>query len=116
MTGSVGYHGGLAAERIAENAYVARGHEVLARRWRGEAGEIDLIVRQGDVTRFVEVKKARTHGQAADRVSPRQQARIRLAAQEYAGVSGLGLDCEMQFDVALVDGQGRLQIIEATFF
>ena len=116
MTGLVGFHGGIAAEQIAENAYLEGGYVVLERRWRGEAGEIDLIVRRGDVIRFVEVKKARTHARAAERISPRQWARIQLAAQEYAGKRDLGLDFEMQFDVALVDGQGRLEIIEAAFF
>ncbi|MCR9087309.1 MAG: YraN family protein [Rhodobacteraceae bacterium] len=116
MTGAVGYHGGLAAEQIAENAYVASGHEVLARRWRGDAGEIDLIARRGDVIRFVEVKKARTHARAAERVSPRQRSRIMLAAQEFAGACASGLESEMQFDVALVDGLGRLEIVEAAFF
>lgn len=116
MTGAVGYHGGLAAEQIVENAYLEAGHEVLARRWRGDAGEIDLIARSGNVIRFVEVKKARSHTRAAERVSPRQRARIMLAAQEYAGTFGAGLDFEMQFDVALVDGMGRLEILEAAFF
>lgn len=116
MTGAVSFHGGLAAEQIAENAYLEDGYEVLARRWRGEAGEIDLIVRRDEVIRFIEVKKARTHARAAERISQRQWARIQLAAQEYAGVRDLGLDFEMQFDVALVDGQGRLEIVEAAFF
>ena len=76
MTGAVGYHGGFAAEQIAENAYLEGGYVVLERRWRGEAGEIDLIVRRGDGIRFVEGKKARTHARAAERISQRQWARI----------------------------------------
>lgn len=116
MSGALGYHGGVAAEVIAEQAYRQRGYMVLARRWRGEAGEIDLILRAGNVIRFVEVKKGRSHAAAAARVSPRQRARILLAAQEYAGLSGAGADIEMQFDVALVDANGRLELIEAAFF
>lgn len=53
---------------------------------------------------------------AAERVSPRQRSRITLAAQEFAGACASGLESEMQFDVALVDGLGRLEIVEAAFF
>ncbi|MEM1362563.1 MAG: YraN family protein [Pseudomonadota bacterium] len=109
------FHGGVAAETIAEAAYSERGYKVLQRRWRGEAGEIDLILRRGDVFCFVEVKKARNHGQAAERLGPQQQARIQAAALEFLGNNSLSLDCEMQFDVALVDGVGRLKIIAAAF-
>lgn len=116
MTGAVGYHGGLAAEVIAEQAYLNRGHDVVARRWRGAGGEIDLIVRCAGVLHFVEVKKARTHAAAASRISPRQRARIMQAAQEYLACTTEGLDSDMQFDVALVDGTGRLTLIEAAFY
>jgi len=115
MSGALGYHAGLAAEVIAEQAYLGDGHEVIERRWRGSGGEIDLIVRRDGVLRFIEVKKARNHMQAAERVGARQQARIMQTAQEYLGQSPAGLDSDMQFDVALVDGAGRLQIVESVF-
>ncbi|MCV6595566.1 MAG: YraN family protein [Mangrovicoccus sp.] len=115
MSGALGFHSGLAAEAIAEQAYLGQGHEVLARRWRGAGGEIDLIARRDNVLRFIEVKKARSHAQAAERVTARQQARIICAAQEYLGQCPDGLDSDMQFDVALVDGAGRLHILESVF-
>ena len=116
MTGATGYQGGLSAELIAETTYLENGCEILARRWRGTAGEIDLILRNGSTLVFVEVKKARNHGAAAARVSARQRARIMAAAEEYLGHMALGLDTEMRFDVALVDQTGRLTVLEGVFF
>ncbi len=37
------YWAGVAAEAAVERTYLARGAQLLQRRWRGKAGEIDLI-------------------------------------------------------------------------
>lgn len=99
------------AEQQVESAYLRAGLTVAARRWRGAAGEIDLILRDGAELVFVEVKRADTHGIAAERVSGRQAQRILAAATEYVATEPAGQDSEMRFDVALVDGQGRIEII-----
>jgi putative endonuclease len=104
---------GRAAEEQVEAFYATKGARLAARRWRGKAGEIDLIFREGAVTVFVEVKKSRDHDRAAAALSPRQQARIMAAAEEYLADSEAGALAEMRFDVALLDAHGRLKIIEA---
>ena len=38
--------------------YAGRGHATAALRWRGAAGEIDLIALDGEGLIFVEVKRA----------------------------------------------------------
>lgn len=68
-------------------------------------------MRDGAQLVFVEVKRADTHAKAAERVSDRQARRIRAAASEYMATEPAGQDSEMRFDVALVDGQGRIEII-----
>jgi putative endonuclease len=85
---------------------------VAARRWRGPSGEIDLILHDGDGFIFVEVKKARKHDQAAERLSQRQMSRIAMAAQEFVGTCPRGSLTDMRFDLALVDGQGQVKVIE----
>ncbi len=115
MTGAVGYHAGLAAEEIVERHYVDMGLQPVVRRWRGTGGEIDLIVRDGAGLIFVEVKKARDFARAAERVTARQQQRIQSAAGEYLGTMPEGQATEARFDVALVDGQGHVHIIENAF-
>lgn len=103
---------GQAAEDQVAAFLVERGHEVIARRWRGTAGEIDLICTEAAVTVFVEVKRAATHAAAAQRLSHRQSARIRTAAGEFAAGLPAGQDSDMRFDVAMVDSLGRIEIIE----
>lgn len=112
MPGAVAYHSGLAAEDQVLGRYLAAGRSLLARRWRGPSGEIDLIVRDGASVVFVEVKRADTFARAAERLTPRQMARIWNAASEFLAGEPAGQDTDIRFDVALVDGQGRIDIIE----
>ena len=112
MSGATSYHGGLAAEHAVARRYEGAGHVIAARRWRGRGGEIDLIARGGGRTVFVEVKSAATHAAAAARLGPRQIARIYDSAAEYMDTLPDGALSEVRFDVALVDGMGRIEVLE----
>lgn len=111
---SANANGVSAEDRVAEQ-YLARGARIVARRWRGQAGEIDLILREAGCHVFVEVKRATTRDLAAERLSRRQMDRICLAACEFCATLDGGDWAEMRFDAALVDAQGRVEIIEAAF-
>ena len=50
---------GLQMEDLAARYLEYKGYEVLARRYKGRLGEIDLVARQGDVLVFAEVKYRR---------------------------------------------------------
>lgn len=113
--GQTAWHAGNAAEGIVARHYADSGRAIAARRWRGTAGEIDLVAREADVVVFVEVKKARTHAQAAERLTPRQMMRIQGAASEFISGEPAGQLTEVRFDVALVDSLGRLEILENAF-
>ncbi|MFC7703851.1 YraN family protein [Plastorhodobacter daqingensis] len=112
MSGALGHLAGLGAESAVERHYAEAGARLLARRWRGAAGEIDLVVQLGDTLIFVEVKKSRSFARAAERLGERQILRLMGAAQEYLGLAGLGLDTVMRFDVALVDASGQIRVLE----
>jgi putative endonuclease len=112
MSGARSYHAGLAAEELVASHYARRGHATAMRRWRGPGGEIDLIARNGEGVIFVEVKHASSHAQAAERLSRRQMDRIHASASAYLGRLPKGELTEARFDVALVDGVGRIEIIE----
>jgi putative endonuclease len=110
--GTTAYHAGLAAEDGVADFYGRSGRVVIARRWRGRGGEIDVIANDGDATVFVEVKRARTHAIAAERVTPRQRERILASASEYMDRLPAGQNSHVRFDVALVDEVGRIEVIE----
>lgn len=110
--GRRGYHAGLSAEGRVAQDYERRGFPLARQRWRGQAGEIDLIVRDGDGLVFVEVKKSRSFSRAAERLTARQVARLQRAAEEFLGTQPRGSLTEVRFDVALVNARGEMQVIE----
>ena len=113
--GQRAYRSGLAAEDAVAQNYAAAGATLAARRWRGQGGEIDLIVEQMGVIVFVEVKKARSFEAALRSLSELQMMRIHMAASEYLGSTPKGQLSDVRFDLALVDEQGQVRIMENAF-
>lgn len=112
QAGRMAFHAGRVAEDQVAARYERAGHAIAARRWRGRGGELDLVARDGDGLVFIEVKAARSHAAAAERLQPRQIARLQVAAEEFMGQEPRGLNTPARFDVALVDGTGRIEILE----
>lgn len=106
---------GLAAEDSVARHYARSGRAVVARRWQGPGGEIDLIVREGARLVFVEVKASRSFEAATAQLGRRQMDRICRSAEAYCGEMPDGALTEMRFDLALVDGQGEVRVIENAF-
>jgi putative endonuclease len=115
MGGLVSYRAGLAAEESVARLYERTGRTIAATRWRSPAGEIDLIARDGAEVIFIEVKHSRTHAEAAEHLTAGQCARIHASASMFLAGESAGQDTPARFDVALVDGQGRIEIIENAF-
>ena len=74
---------GRRAEWRAELALRLKGYRVLARRYRTPFGEIDLIVRRGDLVLFVEVKARRTLLDAMEAVTATTERRIASASDRF---------------------------------
>ncbi len=115
LRGARAYHAGVAAEDQVAQMYERSGRAVCARRWRGSGGEIDLIARNGAEVIFIEVKQSSTHAIAAEHLSLRQMQRIYASAEEFLAGEPKGLLTDVRFDVALVDGQGRIEVLENAF-
>ena len=115
ITGQVSYRAGLSAEATVARHYENLGYQMQETRWRGEAGEIDLIMRDGDRLVFVEVKKSRSFAYAAQNLSARQIARIYATAEEYLGLMPAGQLTEARFDLGMVDGLGQIEVLENAF-
>ena len=108
------YLSGLAAEEQAARAYQKRGAELLARRHRNEAGEIDLILLETGILVFVEVKQRKNRAELAESITERQWQRLGLAATHYmmTHVNETGTIRGCRFDAVLIGADGRLEIIE----
>ena len=87
--------------RVADHWH-AHGFNVLARRLRTKAGEIDLVMADDATLVFVEVKARRNFVQAAGALLPGQQARLLLAAECALADHQEWNRPNTRFDVALV--------------
>ena len=112
MIAARNYHAGLAAESSVLRQYLDTGYELLAQRFRGLRGEIDLVLRKGAAVIFVEVKKSRSFDAALARISEAQIARILATGAEYLDRLPGGQLTETRFDVALVDAHGQVSVME----
>jgi len=113
--GRTNFHAGKAAEDAVARHYESRGVAICAQRWRGQCGEIDLVGRLGDEVIVIEVKQSRTHDLAASHVTPGQVGRIFATAEEFLAGEPKGLMTDLRIDLALVDGQGRIEVLENAF-
>ncbi len=105
---------GVAAESWARQLLESKSYRIVAQRYKTKAGEIDLVATRGDHLAFVEVKRRKTHDEAAWAVAPRQQARIALAAEVFLGEHESFSQCSTSFDVILVSpAQGCAHIEQA---
>jgi len=91
---------GLTGEAMATEFLTKLNYIILARRYRAQHGEIDIIALDRDAYVFVEVKTAFMRGEdpPAARVSPAQQSRLQEAALEFLSVHG-DVDAPCRFDV-----------------
>jgi putative endonuclease len=96
---SVGSYG----ERVAVAYLIAQGMVLLDRNWRCAAGEIDAILRDGDVLVIAEVKTRRSEefGPPAAAVVPAKVARLRRLAVLWLAQSRIR-PREVRFDVISV--------------
>lgn len=76
---------GTASERIAAAYLASRGLRIVARNFRSEHGEVDLVAVDGNELVFVEVKSRRLPApEAPERnVSARKQKRLRAVARDF---------------------------------
>jgi len=93
---------GRSGEWLAVLRLMAAGYRIVARNFRSPVGEIDLIARRGRILVFVEVKHRAVHAAAAEAILPRQQARIRRAAEAFLARRPELATFSLRFDAMLV--------------
>jgi putative endonuclease len=102
---------GNEGERLASRHLRRLGYRIVARQYRNQWGEIDLIALDGDCVVFVEVKtrRAGVPGHPIDAVTPAKQAKLTRLALGFQKKKRL-LDRPARFDVVTVmrpDDGGR---------
>lgn len=99
-------------EQAAADYLRKSGYLILARKYRGKTGEIDIIAKIKDVIVFVEVKtrRSRVFGLPAEAVTYCKQRKILQTALCYLKQTGNN-DAACRFDVLeiLLSPQGRLE-------
>ena len=104
---------GKLGEVRAEQFLLDKGYEILTRNFAAPGSEIDLIVRDGEVIVFVEVKM-RTGSFALGReaVTSAKQRRICKGAMYYLMRNGL-MNRQARFDVIEIQGERVTHIANA---
>ena len=92
---------GRMAENVASLILIFQGYSILARRWRCNAGEIDIIARRHRRILFIEVKYRHKLNQWYG-IPQRQQRRIMRAAETFAKQYRISQEFELRFDVILI--------------
>lgn len=109
---------GSRGELVAAKHLAKAGYKILARNYRTNRGEIDIIARKGDLLVFCEVK-TRTGGRHAPhrQVTGEKQARIRRAARSYLSHYEVRPSC--RFDVISIvwpeEGEPKIEHLPNAF-
>ncbi|MFV8835911.1 YraN family protein [Aquisalimonas sp.] len=96
---------GQTAEDTARRHLEAQGLRLLDRNVRARRGEIDLVMEDGDVLVFVEVRYRGdpAHGSALESIGATKQRRLIHAASTYLQRHRLDRPC--RFDVVAITGE-----------
>ena len=94
---------GAYGESVAARHLTGEGMVVLDRNWRCDAGEIDLVLRDGSVLVVCEVKTRRGHGFGSphEAVTATKAARLQLLAARWMEERGVR-PLEVRIDVVAV--------------
>jgi putative endonuclease len=93
---------GRLAESLALASLRLKGYRLLARRFKSGAGEVDLIMRRGEVTAFIEVKVRATADLAVEAVTQYQSRRIAVAARVWMARDPKAMLGICRFDIVAV--------------
>ena len=97
---------GRKGERIACRRLLREGFDILARRWRGRQGELDIVAFENDLLVFLEVKTRASsqYGEPWEFVDPRKQLILQRTAEEFIAEYDLG-QYAYRFDIVSVTGK-----------
>ena len=101
---------GAMGEELAARRLSAAGYQIVARNWRCEAGELDLVARQGECLVMVEVRtrRGKAMGPPEESITPAKQARLARLAEAYVQAAHWPGDWRIDVVAVELDRGGRL--------
>ena len=95
---------GYLGERLALMYLCLHGLKLVTRNYRCKYGEIDLIMQDGNISVFIEVKSRLKHAFRHERlhVDYRKQQRIILTSQFFLWHHAQCLDSEIRYDIVII--------------
>jgi putative endonuclease len=105
---------GRRGEDLAAQHLAAKGYEILARNWRCESGELDLVARDHNCLVIVEVRTRRGQelGTPEESVTEAKQARLVALGQAYVQETDWLGDWRIDVVAIEMDRRGRLLRLE----
>ncbi|MGA8171841.1 MAG: YraN family protein [Methylocystis sp.] len=97
-----GHDFGLRAESLAAIWLRMRFYKILARRYRVNGGEIDIIARRGDAIAFVEVKAREEMDDALIAITPQKQRRLSIAAARWLAANPWAANYTLRADAVFI--------------
>lgn len=110
---------GEKGEQLAVDLLLEKGYDVLARNYRFDKAEVDIIARMDDILVAVEVKTRSTidFGNPQEFVKPKQIQRLVKVVDEY--VNSNALIVEVRFDIIAIVKTGssfKMEHLEDAFY
>ena len=101
---------GAWGEKLAATHLQSQGYQIVARNWRCQQGEVDLIARRGETYRFVEVKtrRGRQMGTPEEAFTPAKSKKLVQIAQFYLAEYDLDVDWQIDLVAVELDSSGKL--------
>ena len=93
---------GHAAEYCCITWLMLKGYSILARRYRNNFGEIDIIAKRGNTVAFIEVKARTDKAEALASITPMKQQRLVRAAEMYLASMQRFAHHRLRFDAMVI--------------
>ena len=101
---------GALGEELAARQLSVAGYETVTRNWRCQAGELDLVARQGEclVQVHVRTRRGQALGPPEESITPAKQARLVNLAETYVQAADWPGDWRIDVVAVELDREGRL--------
>lgn len=93
---------GRRGEMLAILWLSAKGYRLLARRFGGKGGEIDLIMKRGRTIAFVEVKARGALDDALSAITPQKRRLVELRVRQWLSQNPWAMDHDLRADAVFL--------------